>query len=311
MGWGRIGRERGFTLIELLVAIAIIGVLIAFLLPAVQAARESARRVQCQNHLKQVGLAMNTYMSSRGVLPPGYISTWYRKNDLGPGWGWGTMILPELEQQPLFASINFDINIEEPVNSTSRHTYLSFYICPTDKTRPLMWASYWPEKGRQLIEPGTPICQVASSNYVAMYGLGEPGVDGDGLFFRNSAIAPREIPDGMSFTIAGGERSHRLGHATWIGSVTGATLGPPEGWDGTVGRLRIEPGPGMTLGHAGEGVGPGDVRSDVNMFYSLHDKGAYFVFADAHVTFLRTSMDPKVFDALATRAGGETIPEEY
>src|SRR5881227_3378700 len=107
-------RRHGFTLIELLVVIAIIAVLIALLLPAVQAAREAARRSQCVNNLKQMGLALHNYHDTVGVFPPGYVSSQapgskpiLDGNDTGPGWAWGSMILPQLEQDPLFHAINF------------------------------------------------------------------------------------------------------------------------------------------------------------------------------------------------------------
>ena len=303
------GRRPGFTLIELLVVIAIIGVLVGLVLPAVQAAREAARRARCANNLRQIGLAFSTYMDGHRVLPPGYVSLWYKKSELGPGWGWGTMILPELEQRAAFASLNFDVGIEAASNGTGREVLFDFYLCPTDQVERLVWAQYTPE--RQSPRPGDKICQVAPSNYVGMFGLGEPGVAGEGLFFRNSSISPPKIIDGLSRTIAVGERSHRLGMATWLGSVTGASLAPPAGWDGSVGRFRIEPGAGMTLGHAGEKLGPGDRRADVNMFYSLHGPGVQFVFADGHVEFLKTAMDHRIYDAMATRAGREAIPDDY
>ena len=102
--------RRGFTLIELLVVIAIIAVLIALLLPAVQAAREAARRAQCVNNLKQMGLAMHNYHDAVLAFPPGYIAASKfidGETDTSPGWSWASMILPQLDQTPLFSSINF------------------------------------------------------------------------------------------------------------------------------------------------------------------------------------------------------------
>ena len=117
--------HKGFTLIELLVVISIIGVLIALLLPAVQAAREAARRAQCVNNLKQIGVALFNYESAIGAFPPGYID--YQNNpnntpdlDMGPGWGWAAMSLPFLEQQPLYNAINFSLGIITTPQATAR-----------------------------------------------------------------------------------------------------------------------------------------------------------------------------------------------
>ena len=115
--------HKGFTLIELLVVIAIIGVLVALLLPAVQAAREAARRAQCVNNLKQIGIALFNYESSIGTFPPGYIDYQNNSNntpdlDMGPGWGWAAMSLPFLEQQPLYNAINF--SLESEAQATAR-----------------------------------------------------------------------------------------------------------------------------------------------------------------------------------------------
>jgi prepilin-type N-terminal cleavage/methylation domain-containing protein/prepilin-type processing-associated H-X9-DG protein len=299
----RLPVRRAFTLIELLVVISIIGVLIALLLPAVQAAREAARRAQCVNNLKQIGLAMQSYHANIQVFPPGYVSKFDTSgNDTGPGWGWAAMLLPQFEQTVMYSAINFDIAIEDPSNRTTRMANITVFLCPSDTVRTCWWAVARDTSGAPLWN----ICQVGPSNYVGMYGTGEPGPDGEGLFFRNSAIGIPNITDGTSETIAVGERSHRLGEATWAGSVTNAMLFPTD--DDNIGRYELETSSGMILGHAGEGVGPGDPRSDVNMFYSLHaGRGVNFLFADGHVAFLKSTISYKTYQALATRAGGEVI----
>src|SRR5574338_477374 len=110
--------RRAFTLIELLVVIAIIGVLIALLLPAVQAAREAARRASCLNNLKQIGLAMHNYQDAVGAFPPGYLSLTVNDQpngaELGPGWSWGAFILPQMEQAAVYNAINFSLPIAHP-----------------------------------------------------------------------------------------------------------------------------------------------------------------------------------------------------
>lgn len=295
---------RGFTLIELLVAIAIIGVLIALLLPAVGSARDAARRAQCVNNLKQMALAISVYESANQTLPPGYLSAFDASgNDTGPGWGWAACILPQVDQGNVFNSLNFNLPIESPANSTARLPVMTVYLCPSDRVQP-----NWPAVNRNAATgaPVQVICMVASSNYVGMYGPGEPGPDGEGLLYRDSAVAIRDILDGTSLTLMIGERSHRLGEATWVGSVTNALLYPDDG--DSIGRYRLETSPGMVLGHAGEGVGPGDPRSDVNQFYSLHlGQGVNFAFADGHVAFLKSSIKYSVYLALSTRAGSEVI----
>src|SRR5437868_1283016 len=129
-----ISPRRGFTLIELLVVIAIVGVLCALVLPAIQAAREAARRVQCLNNLKQMGLALHAYHETLGSLPMGYVSL-PSPDPLAtsPGWSWAAMILPRLEQTPLYDSANFDLAVEDPANHTTRSAAVNTYICPADR----------------------------------------------------------------------------------------------------------------------------------------------------------------------------------
>ncbi len=297
-------RRSAFTLIELLVVIAIIGALIALLLPAVQAAREAARRTQCVTNLKQIGLALHNYDQTHKLLPPGYVSNFDAGgNDTGPGWGWAAMLLPQCEQSPIFNAINFSLAIEVPANSTGRLANVNNFLCPSDPTATTYWAANRDFTTGAAIQN---ICQVAPSNYVGMYGIGEPGPDGSGILFRDSSIGLRDVTDGTNQTIFVGERSHRLGEATWVGSVTGAVMYPTD--NDNIGRYATETSSGMVLGHVGEGAGPGDPRADVNQFYSLHaGRGVNFLFGDGHVTFLKATINYQIYLALATRGGGEVV----
>src|SRR5262245_43822749 len=124
-------RRRAFTLIELLVVIAVIGVLASLLLPAVQAAREAARRMSCTDNLRQIGLAMHGYHDTQGRLPTGYT---FAPGYVRGGFGWGAMILTGLEQQPLFDATNFSLPLWCGANSTAATTAVAGYLCPSDDT---------------------------------------------------------------------------------------------------------------------------------------------------------------------------------
>ena len=314
-------RRRGFTLIELLVVIAIIAVLVALLLPAVQAAREASRRAQCTNNLKQLGLALANYQLTHAGYPPGYVSQWDAINrvEKGTGWGWGSMILPQMEQSNLYNGINFNVSIADPTQFTVRLSPIGILLCPSD-TMPKTWTA---DSGTATFRQGyiffasVPVCDVAGSNYTGMFGIGEPGIDGEGIFFRNSFVRLVDITDGLSQTTCVGERSMKTslnrGFATWVGAAPGAQLWScvPDPSDPDGGVCRHEDGSGMTLGHTGEGNGPGSEGSDVNQFTSRHGKGANFLFCDGHVRYLRHEINYAVYKALSTRAWGEVISNDY
>ena len=314
-------RRAAFTLIELLVVIAIIAILIALLLPAVQATREQARRAACTNNLKQIGIALANYADRHGTFPPGYQSVYSStfQREIGPGWGWASMLLPDLEQQPLDNNIRYETALPDPTVSTARLANLSVFFCPSDNM-PRSWTATNGETwlyGGIVYSTSTPICNVAGSNYVGVFGIGEPGVNGEGVFYRGSFVPPSAITDGMSQTLCVGERSENLnlnrGMATWVGAVPGANLWScaPNPYDPDAGTCVQEDGSGMILGHTGEGHGPGDPMGDVNQFCSRHGRGCYFLYCDGHVRYLRNEMNYKVYVALSTRNWGEVISDDY
>ena len=315
---GRRRRLGGFTLIELLVVIAIIAVLIALLLPAVQSAREAARRSQCVNNLKQIGLALHNYASTSGVFPPGYSSFYKRdsgdagtaEDDIGPGWAWGSMILPQLEQKPIYDAINFNLTMTFAANTTIQTLRMAAYLCPSDVTKELVPVR---NEGNTAT-----IYTVGSGNYVGMYGVGEigdaPGA-GTGLFYRNSRTSYADILDGTSQTISQGERSHNLSYVTWTGRAVGGYLFKTSSFEGGTDTYNPDPEESFTmiLGPVGTENGPrtpNHPTAHVEDYWSRHPGGVNCLFADGSVHFIKNSISPPAWQALATRSGGEVLSAE-
>jgi prepilin-type N-terminal cleavage/methylation domain-containing protein len=200
--------RRAFTLIELLVVIAIIAILIALLLPAVQAAREAARAAHCQNNTKQLVLALHNYHDRLNMFPSGWTAD-YERNE--HGWGWGAMILPELEQSALAGSLSMAESITSVRNIPLLATRISTYQCPSDPFPPVGTVRVEvPEDlpgslpSATFFHPPPPkFFEVAKSNYAAVYGSNAIVADpasGNGMFFRDSALRLRDITDGTSMT---------------------------------------------------------------------------------------------------------------
>ena len=324
----------------MLVVIAIIGVLVALLLPAVQAAREAARRSQCTNNLKQMGIALHNYHDANNTLPPGYVSAVdptvtdpcdqdaenSHSIDLGPGWAWGAMILPQIEQGPVYNAINFNLSLAFSANDTASHTLVNAYLCPSDGGPNLVPVFSDPPVSAGASNGTTIVDTVARGNYVGMWGLGEicagsgptgtPNVGSvgnqNGLFGRNSRVRMADIVDGTSQTIAIGERSHNLSYVTWTARSIGGWLGKTSLVEGGTDQFNPSPEECWTqvMGPAGLEDGNRTINqpmAHVEDYWSRHPGGANFLFADGSVHFLKATVNPATWRALATRAGGEAV----
>ncbi len=301
--------RTGFTLIELLVVIAIIAMLIALLLPAVQQAREAARRTQCRNHLKQLGLALHNYHDQANSLPPGYIDT---RAGAGPdrdgGWAWAAHLLPMLDQGPLFNSLDMRYHpygtlgtVSDPEGRNQKATAvpLTFFACPSD-TKPATDASNASSAG------GT--SALATSSYCANLGA----FDGDacsesgnnvitparnnGLFVVNKVVAFRHVTDGLTNVIA-------VGEVTWqpLTDIGGTKYGSDRQF--ILGSIASGGGPRCTNQGANTN-GPflhlrstrkklnGPLTSGVHRaFHSMHAGGAHFLMGDGSVRFISENID--------------------
>jgi prepilin-type processing-associated H-X9-DG protein len=289
-------------MVELLVVIAIIGVLVGLLLPAVQKVRESANRTQCQNNLKQIGVAMHNYHDTQGAFPVGYLdptpwpATGGAPPDVGPGWGWCSFLMPFLEQLDLYKQINFKCDVSDSANVPVHGVFLKNLFCPSDGA-PHMFT---------ITDGGSNSWTMSQSSYVACNG--NDGVDDfttpphTGAFLRATVgFRTPEIVDGLSNTFFVGERTGFLSYSTWSGGPTGALnpfLMDPGNFGAEVTLLLCHAGP---TGPNSPGV------FDADSTRSPHAQGVNFLFGDGSVHFIDNGIDIPVWMALATRAGDEII----
>jgi prepilin-type N-terminal cleavage/methylation domain-containing protein/prepilin-type processing-associated H-X9-DG protein len=325
--------RQGFTLIELLVVIGIIGILISLLVPAVQKVREAAARTTCTNNLKQIGLAMHGFHDQRGKLPAGYIdgntnpdST--PDNDIGPGWGWASFLLPYLEQENVWNRIDFNQPVGMGVNAQISQLPLTIFQCPADAYVETQVFDVYDSNYNK-------IASVAHGNYVACNGWEEcfngaggdpqpgPGADGlsglygqagRGAFFRNSSIRLTDVTDGLSGTVFAGERSANHAPSTWTGAIPG---GRCPAWMAGQSVYSPPPGPAYNNADFGEAFVLAHCNAahlpsadfpiyDPDTFYSMHSpQGANFLFGDGSVHYLISAINPTTYQALSTIGGGE------
>jgi type II secretory pathway pseudopilin PulG len=286
------------TLVELLVVIGIMAILLALLLPAVQAAREAHQRISCQNNIRQIGLALHQHHDVHRRVPPGWVSV----NAGGePGWAWSALLLEFLDQ-PSSPNVKWAadprvavtarrasdpgaMDIGHASNKKLRERAIPIFLCPSDPAE---------EQFTLTRGSSTPMFELARSNYVGVFGTAaiesKPSA-GDGMFYRNSRTRFADVRDGLSNTLMVGERAVRQSaspqdSATWVAAVPGAHRGMAR----VVGRA---------------GRVPNDVLGDLADFSSWHPFGANFVLGDGSVKMISDQIDQTAFHALATRAGGD------
>lgn len=341
----RQANRRGFTLIELLVVIAIIAVLISLLLPAVQSAREAARRAQCVNNLKQIGLAMHNYHSSNGSFPMAVTRAY---SDVGVQTDWGTfgalgLMLPYLEQGPLYTSINFSWNLWQGrgniVNLTAWQSRVSAFECPSDGL----------------------VGQQNTNNYFGSVGTTvgfRSNAESTGIFSFSRTHGIESITDGTSNTIAYAEAlvSTTAGAATqqrWRDGAAPAGASPsaaytirngPDNlaamqrdWQACNGFFRTDINRGQRgyrwgLSNLGESLfqtlippnstdypwnscrldcpGCGVLHSGYYNATSNHPGGVNVALADGSVRFIKSSISMPIWWALGTKAGGEVLSSD-
>ena len=328
-------RRTGYTLVELLVTMAIIGLLIAILLPAVQAAREMANQTRCKNNLKQIALAMQIHHEKRDRFPAGYETdpnlppvllrgpvrppppsspTMTRKFDRpppppprphlvdnrAPGWGWPARLLPYVEQHALHEEIDFFIPAENLVHEKTRQTMVPTYTCPSDRETGVAMF---------LTERNVYLCDAATNSYAGCYGarglINTEPEKGTGVLYQNSRIRATDIKDGTSQTMVVGERSALFTQAPWAGAMTGGTIRTTPG--APVFIAGVEWSPCMVLARVGNKP-LNDPFCEPYDFFSPHPAVVQFAFADGSVHALRASMSVQILQALATRAGGDQVP---
>lgn len=326
-------RRHAFTLVELLVVIAIIGILVALLLPAVQAARESSRRTSCYNNLKQIGIGLQHYHDALKTLPSAYIVSPLSNTamgpvdpntgDTGPGWGFLTLLLPYTEQAALYQSMSINLPCWAPANAGAVQTKLPQYICPS--------AVNMGNNVYQVVDgSGNTLAFFARANYVGVAGRFSPwqqyfdpatdlsqvsvgGFKVDGVLYRNSRTRLAEILDGTSHTLIVSEKTPYHSDSTWVGVIpNGVTCPTPEfaivGCDPASSQVNVHTGP--TPGETPPIIKPpSQPFANTDEVWSNHPDGANCLFVDGSVSFVSDNVDNVSWSFWGTRAAGD-VPKD-
>ncbi|QDV56790.1 DUF1559 domain-containing protein [Rosistilla oblonga] len=287
--------RAGFTLVELLVVIAIIGILVGLLLPAVQSAREAARRMQCSNNMKQIGLALHNYESTYRCFPAGSI-----QSNFVSGFA---SILPYLEEGNLYDQYDFSLYYTDAEVAEISKQEISTYLCPSMVMR------------RELPMPGTTevggpcsyLLNEGTASYMSAGADGMFGLNWGGYGYASRHYRHGDITDGTSNTIGVGETTFNYEDYTWSASTAGtntALVGTPR-W----GAFRWIVGyPGVAMGTTAYRIN--DFSNSTKAGYSSqHPGGAQFLVMDGSVHFIAETIDAVPYESLSTKAGGEVVDD--
>ena len=324
-------RRPGLSLIELLVILAIIGLLFALLLPALQDAREAARRISCGNRLHQIGVALHAYEASNGVFPPA-LFYWVGSGASRPGgpWNQNVALLPYLEMRQLYNALNLDLFWQDRANTTVTFVSPSLLLCPSDLSPDIAgygFTNYQASMGSGLIRGGFDELIDPDADYE---------IDG---FFGMSPMRERDVTDGLSHTAAFCEQIHGNGSlgARWIalprpslGLIYHFYANPPTQAQLVSQCEHLSSVPGLSAEPAGSpwiatlaythlfgpgkascwGGNIGNTHSPITAS-SRHHGGVNLLLGDGHVRFVTNEIDLGVWRALGSRNGGEGIEEEF
>lgn len=283
---------RAFTILELLVVIAIIGALVGLLFPALMAAREAARCMQCKNSLREIGVAMQQHHDAVTKLP----EAWRFSSDKVSGYSWAIALLPYLEESSVAKSINYNLPVSAPQNEVTRNIELPIMRCPSDisdTTFDLLPESpahpFTPSSANADPAPGQSVSLVRLpiANYIGVFGTLEadetfPAPAGDGPIVSNRAVRITDLQRGASHTIVVGERPAAMVPSTWFG----------VNFKGEDAACRIV-GSAITS--------PNCEPCDECEFGSRHSGGSNFAWADGHVTLVHSDIDRTEYQLLSKR----------
>lgn len=310
--------RRAFTLIELLVVIAIIAILIALLLPAVQKVREAASRTQCQNNLKQIGLALQGFHDANRTFPPSGWTVAGSGNPAGKYVGWRPLMLPYVEQTSLQKLYDFNVHWWEGSNLSAAIHRLPLFECPSTAGRKEVTSAIARPPRPAMTFPGP----LAPTDYEAIMGVQpvvNPALYGSQpgnrcVMYRNSSTRMTDVSDGTSNTILILECAARP--LVYFGRTADPAMfnDQGQGWSDSEGPFSLD---GASGDGKQQGLGPTLTPHPMNMTnynepYSFHPMGINVVCADGHVTFVRQTASLAAFAALCTKGAGEVVdPNEF